>query len=85
MSRAHGHEYLTFEGHSMFRKILVATRNPAEPDAAVLSAARIAGYNKASLILVHVIEPFNGVETNVARQQENSKNPGGMSAVPSNA
>ena len=40
----------------MFHKILVATRNPAEPDAAVLSAARIAGYNKASLILVHVIE-----------------------------
>ena len=54
----------------MFHKILVATRNPAEPDAAVLSAARIAGYNKASLILVHVIEPFNGVETNAARQFE---------------
>jgi nucleotide-binding universal stress UspA family protein len=54
----------------MFRKILVATRNPAESDAAVLSAARIAEYNQALLTLLHVIEPLNGIETKVARHFE---------------
>jgi nucleotide-binding universal stress UspA family protein len=54
----------------MFRKILVATRNPDETDAAVLSAARMAEYNKASLTLVHVIEPLSGFETNAARHFE---------------
>ncbi|MGD9280284.1 MAG: universal stress protein, partial [Desulfobacterales bacterium] len=54
----------------MFRNILAATRNPAESDAAVLSAARIAAYNQASLTLVHVIEPLNDVERNVVRHFE---------------
>ena len=50
----------------MFRKILTAARNPAELEAAVLSAARLAEYNQALLTIVHVIEPLNGVERNVA-------------------
>ena len=54
----------------MFRKILAAARNPAESEAAVLSAARIAKYNQAILTLVHVIEPLNGAEGNVARHFE---------------
>jgi hypothetical protein len=33
----------------MFRKILTATRNPAEFDTVVLSAARIAEFNRALL------------------------------------
>ena len=58
----------------MFRKILAATRNLAEPDAAVLSAARIAEYNQALLTLVHVIEPLDGVGGNAVRHFETGEN-----------
>ncbi|MGD9004260.1 MAG: universal stress protein [Desulfobacterales bacterium] len=57
----------------VFRKILTTTRSISELEAAVLSAARIAEFYQAFLTVVHVIEPLNDVEKNMARHVKTSK------------
>jgi nucleotide-binding universal stress UspA family protein len=41
----------------MFHKVLTATARPLEIDESVLSAGRIAQYNNAGFLILHVVEP----------------------------
>jgi nucleotide-binding universal stress UspA family protein len=51
----------------MFKKVLAATAKPLECDESVLSASRIAQFNNATLIILHVMESDSSIYRNYVK------------------